>query len=203
LKSIVTGESTQKLYLDAQRLLEDSFLLASIIHASGFRPTFVIAVWRGGAPIGIAVQEYLAYRGIRTDHIAIRTRAYEAGIDSPRRELDVQGLEYLVRKVTPEDRLLIVDDVYDTGRSSQAIVDKLTALCRRNMPRDLRIAVPFFKPTRNQTNRIPDYYLYATDSWLKFPHSLEGLTREEIQEHRPEIFDIIKEYLPQLPGSAE
>ncbi len=200
---MVTGESTRKLYLDAQQLLEDSFLLASKIYSSGFRPTFVIAVWRGGAPIGIAVQEYLAYRGISTDHIAIRTRAYEAGIDSPRRELDVQGLEYLVRKVTPEDRLLIVDDVYDTGRSSQAIVEKLAQLCRRNMPRDLRIAVPFFKPTRNQTNRVPDYYLYETERWLKFPHSLEGLTREEIQTHRPEIFNIIKDYLPQLPGSAE
>ena len=200
---MVTGENTQKLYLDAQQLLEDSFLLASKIHASGFRPTFVIAVWRGGAPIGIAVQEYLAYRGIKTDHIAIRTRAYEAGIDSPRRELDVQGLEYLVRKVTPEDRLLIVDDVYDTGRSSQAIVEKLTALCRRNMPRDLRIAVPFFKPSRNQTNRIPDYYLYETDRWLKFPHSLEGLTTAEIKAHRAEIFDIIKDYLPRHPDTAQ
>lgn len=200
---MVTGEITQKLYLDAQQLLEDSFLLASKIHASGFRPTFVIAVWRGGAPIGIAVQEYLAYRGIKTDHIAIRTRAYEAGIDSPRRELDVQGLEYLVRKVTPEDRLLIVDDVYDTGRSSQAIVEKLTQLCRRNMPRDLRIAVPFFKPTRNQTNRIPDYYLYETDRWLKFPHSLEGLSPAEIKAHRPEIFDIIKDFLPQDSESAQ
>jgi len=200
---MLTGENTQKLYLDAQQLLEDSFLLASKIHASGFRPTFVIAVWRGGAPIGIAVQEYLAYRGIKTDHIAIRTRAYEAGIDAPRRELDVQGLEYLVRKVTPEDRLLIVDDVYDTGRSSQAIVEKLAALCRRNMPRDLRIAVPFFKPSRNQTNRIPDYYLYETDRWLKFPHSLEGLSTAEIRTHRPRIFEIIKDYLPQNPDIAQ
>ena len=195
-KQTMTEMPTQKLYLDAQVLLEDSFRLGSLIFDSGFVPTFVIAVWRGGAPIGIAVQEFLAFRGIRTDHIAIRTRAYEAGIDSPRRELDVQGLGYLVRKVTPDDRLLIVDDVYDTGRSIQAIIEKLTQLCRRNMPRDVRIAVPFFKPSRNQTERIPEYYLHETDRWLKFPHSLEGLTRDEIRVHRPEIFDIIKDDLP-------
>ena len=37
-----------KLYLDAQGLLEDAFRLAAMIYDSGFRPTFVMAVWRGG-----------------------------------------------------------------------------------------------------------------------------------------------------------
>ena len=55
---------SEKLYLDAQALLEDSFRLAAEIYHSGFRPTFIVAVWRGGAPIGIAVQEYFAYRGV-------------------------------------------------------------------------------------------------------------------------------------------
>ena len=184
-----------KLYLDAQGLLEDAFRLAAMIYDSGFRPTFVMAVWRGGAPIGIAVQEYFACHGVRTDHIAIRLRAYEAGIDAPRREVTLQGLDYIADRVTPEDRLLIVDDVHDTGRSIDVILHRLEELCRRNMPTDVRIAVPWFKPARNQTKRVPDYFLHETDAWLKFPQSLEGLTVDEIREHRPQIWEILKSHL--------
>ena len=50
-----------KVYLTAQGLLEDSFALAKQVLDSGFKPTFIIAIWRGGVPIGIAVQEYLEY----------------------------------------------------------------------------------------------------------------------------------------------
>ena len=49
----------------------------------------MIAIWRGGAPVGVAVQELLAYRGIETDHIAIRTSSYE-GIDG--RSSEIQRL---------------------------------------------------------------------------------------------------------------
>ncbi|MEZ5450512.1 MAG: phosphoribosyltransferase family protein [Thiolinea sp.] len=111
-----------KHYLDAQGLLEDSFKLAHQILLSGFQPTFIIAVWRGGAPIGIAVQEYLHYHGIHADNIAIRTASY-SGIDQQSREVRVFGLNYLVKNVEQHDRLLIVDDVFDTGRSLEAIIN--------------------------------------------------------------------------------
>lgn len=191
----MSATSTAKLYLDAQDLLESAFRLAATIYDSGFRPSFVVAVWRGGAPIGIAVQEFFATHGVRTDHIAIRTRAYDVGIDSRRREIDVQGLDYLTDRLTPADRVLIVDDVYDTGRSVAAIIDRLSALCRRNMPTDVRVAVPWFKPSRNETSRTPDYFLHTTECWLKFPHSLEGLSRAEIMAHRPELWAVLQPHL--------
>jgi len=50
-----------KVYLSAQQLLEDSFRLGVRIVKSGFKPTFMAAIWRGGVPIGIAVQEMLAF----------------------------------------------------------------------------------------------------------------------------------------------
>ena len=59
---------TTKTYLSAQPLLEDSFRLGVQVINSGFRPTVMIAIWRGGTPMGIAVQALLAYRGIETDH---------------------------------------------------------------------------------------------------------------------------------------
>ena len=186
----------EKQYLSAQGLLEDSFRLGKLILESGFKPTFMIAVWRGGAPMGIAVQEYLAFHGIETDNIAIRTSSYAAGIDMQSREVKVHGLNYLMKNVQAHDKLLIVDDVFDTGRSIEAIINELHRRTRRNMPEDVRVAVPYFKPSRNQTNRVPDYYVHETEAWLKYPHSLEGLSREEIAKGRPDLFEIIKDHLP-------
>jgi len=185
-----------KQYLSAQGLLEDSFKLARQILDSDFRPTFMIAVWRGGAPIGIAVQEFLAYHGVETDNIAIRTSSYAAGIDQQAKEVRVHGLNYLVKNIQAHDSLLIVDDVFDTGRSVEAIITELQRLTRLNMPHDVRIAVPYYKPARNQTNRVPDFYLHETDAWLKYPHSMEGLSADEIAANRPELYAILKDHLP-------
>ena len=188
---------SEKLYLTADGLLADSYKLAAKVVESGFRPTFMIAVWRGGVPIGIAVQEFLSYHGIETDNIAIRTSAYTSGIDELQREVKVHGLNYLVKNIQHHDRLLIVDDVFDSGRSIEAIINELQRLTRLNTPHDIRVAVPYYKPARNQTDRIPDYFIHETSAWLKYPHSLEGLTPAEIQQRRPELYAIIKDHLPQ------
>ena len=187
----------EKQYLSAQGLLEDSFKLGEQILESGFRPTFMIAVWRGGAPVGIAVQEYLAFHGVETDNIAIRTSSYAAAIDQQSRQVKVHGLNYLMKNVQAHDKLLIVDDVFDTGRSIEAIIQELHRRTRLNMPQDVRVAVPYFKPSRNKTDREPDYYVHETEAWLKYPHSLEGLSAEEISKGRPELYDIIKDHLPE------
>lgn len=184
----------KKQYLSAQGLLEDAFRLGAQILNSGFRPTFMIAVWRGGVPMGIAVQEFLEYHGVSTDNIAIRTSSY-SGIDQQSRSVRVHGLDYLVKHVTQEDALLIVDDVFDTGRSIEAIINQLQQRARLNTPGDIRVAVPYYKPSRNEVGREPEYYLHATEAWLKYPHSLEGLSADEIAENRPELYRILSPYL--------
>ncbi len=181
----------EKVYLSAQGLLEDSFRLGAQVLESGFRPTVIIAIWRGGSPIGIAVQEILAYAGIDTDHIAIRTSSYH-GIDGRSNEIRIHGMNYLVKTVRHGDRLLIVDDVFDTGFTIDAVIAHLREKARLNTPEDIRVAVPYYKPTRNQTDRVPDYYLHETQAWLKYPHSLEGLSVEEVAAHRPALYEIIK-----------
>lgn len=185
-----------KIYIPAQQLLEDSFTLAAKIFASGFKPTFIIAIWRGGTPIGIAVQELFAYCGLKTDHIAIRTSSY-SGIDGRSTEIRIHGMNYVIKNVRDEDRMLIVDDVFDTGHTIDAVINHIRDKARLNTPHEIRVAVPYYKPTRNQTERIPDYYLYETEDWLKYPHSLEGLSVEEVAENRPVLYSIIKEHLPE------
>ncbi len=174
----------EKIYLTAQDLLIDSFELGIRIFKSGFRPSFIIGIWRGGTPVGIAVQEILDHLGVETDHIAIRTSSYY-GIDKREKKVRVHGLEYVVRNANWEDGLLIVDDVLDTGNSLKAIVETLKARMRRNLPKDIRIATAWYKPKKNVTDIVPDFYIHETDEWLVFPHELDGLTREEIFVNKP------------------
>ncbi len=173
----------EKEFISAQRLLEDSFELGVNIIDSGFRPSFIVGVWRGGTPVGIAVQELLDFFGVKTDHISIRTSFYE-GIGQRSDTIRVHGLQYLVDSIDADDGLLIVDDVYDTGLSIQAVIEHLREKARRNTPNDIRIATTYFKPRNNRTDRAPDYYVHETDRWLVFPHELHGLTPEEIKRHK-------------------
>ena len=179
-----------KTVLSAQDLLEDSFRLGLRILESGFRPTMIIAIWRGGTPVGMAVQEILAYAGLEPDHIAIRTSSY-IGVDE-RGAVAVHGLNYIIKKICHDDRVLIVDDVFDTGNTIKAVIDELTRRARDNTPEDMRIAVPWFKPSRNETDLVPDYFIRETAEWLVFPHELDSLSPEELLLARPEIAKIIE-----------
>lgn len=182
-----------KHFIDANQLLADSFRLAHKVCADGFRPDFIVGIWRGGAPIGIAVQEYFEFRGINTDHIAVRTSSYY-GINQQSREIRVHGLPYIVEHANSDDRILIVDDVFDSGRSVEALLARLSELMRLNLPSEIRIATPWYKPKNNTTQITPDYYIHQTDNWLVFPHELSGLTQQELRAGKPElasVFDLL------------
>ena len=69
--------------------------------------------------------------------------------------------------------------------------DELRRLARRNMPDDVRVAVPWYKPARNQTDLEPHYYVHSTDDWLVFPHELDSMTPEEFRENRPELYRVM------------
>ena len=183
-----------KLFIQADELLRDSFKLAWQVYQSGYRPNYIIGVWRGGAPIGIAVQEFLDVLGVYSDHIAIRTSHYK-GIDERDSQVQVYGLNYIIKQVESEDSLLIVDDVHDTGISIQKIILDLQTACKKNTP-EIKVATPYFKPKKNKTDRKPDFYLHETEKWLVFPHELEGLSIDEIIEFKPELSDLVKKIKP-------
>ena len=183
---------TEKTWLTADRLLEDSYRLANLVIEAGFRPTHIVGIWRGGAPIGIAVQELLQYRGIDSDHIAIRTASY-SGIDRQEKEVRVYALGYLIDTLNPEDHLLVIDDVFDSGRSVEAFLRELKARCRHNMPETVKVATVYFKPSRNRTSFKPDFYVHETEDWLVFPHEICGLTEDEIRAHKPGAHLILRE----------
>lgn len=179
----------EKQFISAAQLLDDSFRLGVQILESGFRPHFIVGIWRGGAPVGITVQELLDFFGIHTDHISIRTSFYK-GIEQRDSHIRVHGLQYVINNVDANEGLLIVDDVYDTGLSIDAVIENLKKRARRNTPKEIRIATAYFKPNNNRTNRVPDYFIHETDDWLVFPHELNGLSREELLNNKPGIESI-------------
>ncbi len=82
--------------------------------------------------------------------------------------------------------------MFDTGNTIKAVIDELTRRARDNTPEEIRTAVPWFKPSRNETDLIPDYFIRETAEWLVFPHELDALSTEELRQARPEIASIIE-----------
>lgn len=85
---------------------------------------------------------------------------------------------------------MIVDDVFDSGRSVQALKDKLSDLMRLNMPKDVRIACPYYKPENTAVPLTPDYFIHKSDAWLVFPHEVSGLSVEELTEGKGDLKNI-------------
>lgn len=184
-----THAAMEKQFISSEELLLDSYRLSMKIFDSGFRPDFIVGLWRGGSPVGIAVQDCLAYLGIKTDHISIRTsyRGLESYDEMVKHSesIRVHGTQYLIENLNADHSLLIIDDVYGSGSSVQAVIQRLQQKTRKNMPADVRIAVPWYKPAKNKTGRVPDFYCYETDKWLVLPYELNGLSEQEIAEYKP------------------
>ncbi|GIQ81062.1 hypothetical protein KIPB_001960 [Kipferlia bialata] len=181
----------EKRPISAQQLQEDSWALAVNILKGDFRPTFIIGIWRGGCPVGMSVHEMLDYFGVKADHIAIRTRSY-TGIDQRMGQVEISGLSYVIEHCTAADRLLICDDVWDTGLSIEAVLKEIRSRCRDNTPCDIRVAVPYFKSGKNKTESVPDYFIHETDEWLMFPHEMNGYTKREILENKPGLKELLE-----------
>ena len=188
-----------KTFVAADDLLQDSFQLAANIANAGFEPDFLVGLWRGGSAVGIAVQEGLDFLGIKTDHIAIRTSyrgaASYSEMVSKADSIRVHGLQYLLENLCSHHSMLIVDDVFSTGSSVQAVIDQLTRKTRRNLPHDIRVATVWYRPS-GKTIREPDFFVHKTDDWLVLPYELSGMSVAELREHRPELSDIIDRLEP-------
>ena len=179
-----------KHFVSEETHLLDGYRLGTQIYASGFRPTFIVGLWRGGAVVGMVVQECLATLGVPTDHITLRTsyrgRAeYESTLKGER-DIRVHGKQYLLETMNAEDSLLIVDDVYSSGRHTQAVVDSLRSGLKKNFPEDVRVASVWLRKSgASRAETRPDFVVHETDRWIVLPFEVNDLTPEEIKTHRP------------------
>ena len=193
-------------FIAADDLLRDSFQLAANIFEAGFEPDFLVGLWRGGSAVGIAVQEGLDYLGTKTDHIAIRTSytgaaAYSQMV-SKAEAIRVHGLQYLLENLSSHHSLLIVDDVYSTGSSVNAVIKQLSRKTRRNLPKDIRVATVWYRPTE-KTLRTPEYFVHETSDWLVLPYELSGFSVDELRTNRPEMSELIDRLAPHVKPDSD
>jgi len=175
----------KKTYLSAKEYQLDSFKLARMIIDSCWEPDDMIALWRGGAPVGIVVHEFLHYHGFRPRHRTLKCQSY-TGIKSRNPEVVFEDADEIFNSIVPGSKVLIIDDIFDTGNTAKAVIQRLKPF---NL--DIRFATVFWKPDQNKTDLKPDFYVQQTDKWIVFPHELDGLTVDEVKAKSPAIYDLL------------
>lgn len=172
----------QLLHIDPDEFLVDTFRLGRAIYEAGYRPGHAISIWRGGTPVGLGVDAYFRAQGVRINHTTIATDSY-LGIDQ-QGEVMVKNLEHLVQVVCPEDSLLIIDDVFESGNTIKKIVGLLNQMARSNTPREIIVGVVHNKPKRRVYDELPVISLQdiAENIWIDYPHELADLVSNDDPE---------------------
>ena len=87
----------------------------------------------------------------------------------------------------PNDKVLVVDDVFDTGKTAKAVKEQIGATGA-----EMRLACVYWKPGKNTTDLKPDYfYRDVGNEWIVFPHEIEGLPKEEIAVKDPLLASLL------------
>jgi hypoxanthine phosphoribosyltransferase len=133
--------------------------LAEAVHASGYEPDWLVAIARGGLVIGGALAYALGHKNIATVNVEFYTGIDER-LDVPVELPPVLDLDDIANR-----RVLIVDDVADTGETLRLVMDKCAPAVV-----EVRAAVLYEKP--RSIVRSDDVWR-RTDRWIDFPWSAE------------------------------
>lgn len=173
-----------KCYLSADCFQKDCIRLAKkVFNDTAWQPEMLIALWRGGAQPGVIMSEVFAYLGHPISHAVVQCSSY-AGIGARTNTVVFQNADTLLDAIQPNAKILVVDDVFDSGKTAEAIKQRLAHA-------DLRIATVYWKPAASVVDFAPDYYVRELNEWIVFPHELDGLTPEELRAKDPEIADLL------------
>lgn len=180
---------TDKTYLSADEYLRDTWRLASAVYRSGWRPDILIALWRGGAPVGVAVHEFFKVAGWgEMQHLPLKCSSYTA-IGENAGGVGFTLGELVFGMLRKGDRVLVVDDVFDTGRTAEAVKSHIDATGA-----EMRMACVYWKPQKNLTALKPDYFVKDVGTeWIVFPHEIDGLSREEIAVKDPFLASLFRD----------
>ena len=176
-------------YIGADEFLHDIWRLAAVIRAGGWRPDRLVALWRGGAPVGAAVHEFLKTTGWPVRHSVVKSASY-SGIGENSGEVVFEHAGEVFGSLVAGERVLVVDDVFDTGKTAAAVKEIVGGLGV-----ELRQAAVYWKPEANRTSFLPDYFACKLpNEWIVFPHEMDGLTPDEMREKDPVLAEIVEPY---------
>ncbi len=194
-----------KEFTSYRKIRDNAIKLAHRIHAEGFIPDVIYVSLRGGAYLGNVISEY--FKLVRKNehpvfYAAVVVHSY-TGIHS-REEIRIDGWTYDPEHLQQGDKVLIVDDIFDSGRTINHLVEVVRST---GVPgENIKIAVHDYKIRHFEEEQLsihPDYYCrklepksVEEDNWIHYlSHEVEGLSDEEIDTHYsqdPEVADILK-----------
>jgi hypoxanthine phosphoribosyltransferase len=147
-------------------------------------------------PIAVWLEKALHLLGVEVKQvISVRTIGYNGFKIKDKIEIcdDCHLKSFNFEK---NDKILIVDDLIDTGKTIKTIVDWLTRGSFNLVRENVRTAVLFYKKNEHF---VPDYYELLFDRWLVFPHELEGLEKNEICDiHGQSVATMLETLLPTI-----
>jgi uncharacterized protein len=168
--------------------------MAYAIYKEGFVPDVIYVSLRGGAYIGNVMSEY--FKIVRKEsarpvfYAAVVARSY-SGIQQ-REQIRIDGWTYSPEYLRTGDKVLIVDDIYDSGRTINYLAEVILS---KGLPRqDVRVAVHDYKVCEYRPESlpiVPDYWCRkhvlkdpSDEVWIHYmSHELVGLTEGELEEH--------------------
>lgn len=120
----------------------------------------VVTIPKGGLyPANIVTRE-IACRSV--DILAAAMGSYKPGTTT--RGKIIYG-QLPTREEVAGKNLLIIDEVCDSGRTLLDLVTRLKDLGAQQ----IKTAVLHYKPGKNETGFMPDWYVQATDEWIVYP----------------------------------
>jgi uncharacterized protein len=128
--------------------------LAKQIKASNYRPDVIVGVSRGGWPPARIMSDLLENSNIANMKVEFYK---DIGVRSERPRIT----QPVTSQVTGK-RVLVVDDVADTGRSLKVVADHL----RSKGAKELKVSTIYYKP---HSIFRPDFYAKSTRKWIIFP----------------------------------
>jgi hypothetical protein len=137
--------------------------LAEKVVDSGYRPDAVVAVLRGGYIVAKLLCDYLGIDSIAT----VEVKFYKGVGEKAERPVVITPITHDLRG----KKVLIVDDVSDSGRTLQVVID----LARLHGAKEVRSATLYLKPW---SITVPDYYVRETKSWIVFPWEVGEVLKE-------------------------
>lgn len=167
--------------------------LAARIYNDGFVPDVIYVSLRGGAYLGNIISEYfkIVRKGQRpVYYAAVAARSYTDVAQSEK--ISVDGWTYSPEYLRHGDRVLLVDDIFDSGRTLNHLAN---IILEKGIPRDdLKIAVhdyKYFYDMEPQRPIQPDYWCRKAEfsvkdepRWIHYmSHELVGLSKAEVEEH--------------------
>lgn len=182
-----------KEFLPYDSVRNNALKLAHRIHADGFVPDVIYVSLRGGAYLGNVISEYFKIvrpSGRPAYYAAVVARSYTDVRCQDR--VMVDGWTYPPEHLRTGDKVLLVDDIFDTGRTINRLAE---IILEKGIPRkDLKIAVhdyKYFVDKEDQLPVHPDYWCRKhdlrcadEDRWIHYmSHELVGLSREELEKY--------------------